>query len=498
MTGRDVMIALSFANLMYLDVWVEFLSPLRASDRSFRSTPGVQDFAAVMVNVVLLTLLFVGAVALMRRIAPSLGMRLIRWAFLLCLLSPLNQIRVRYQNKPPFEETLVRFSSIHGLTLAIGVVVAVILVVRFEKQMTRVAKMALLILFPLVPLTFARATWGMAIAAAQPHPTAATPQSAASECAEPQRVIWLVFDGMNGGDDVFGQSAAVPLPNLTQLRQQSVYAPQAFAPGVETRISMPSYILGREISGLTRTNSDRLYFTDARNESYSWQDAPTVFSKARQNGLHTALIGWYIPYCSALSASLDFCFTQFVDTAIPNDRSGIISRIVFQATRRLPFDFNAEHVEQARNSLAKAIEVGTDPNDGFVMIHWPVPHFPQIYDRRSHQYTRFRSFFSDDAYLDNAVLADDLFGEFESALRRSDLWDSTIVVVTADHASPLPPKSDISKVPVPFFIKLRGQNPGTVVDFPIGTLLIHDLSLAMMCGQVKTPAELMQWMKLHH
>ena len=81
MTRRDVMIALSLANLMYLDVWVEFLSPLRESDRSFRSAPGAQDFAAVMINVLLLTLLFVVAVAVVRRIAPSSGMRLIRWAF---------------------------------------------------------------------------------------------------------------------------------------------------------------------------------------------------------------------------------------------------------------------------------------------------------------------------------------------------------------------------------------------------------------------------------
>src|SRR5205823_7372054 len=99
MTGRDVMIALSLANLMYLDVWVEFLSPLRESDRSFRSAPGVPDFAAVMVNVVALSLLFLVVVAVVRRIAPSPGMKLVRWAFLLSLLSPLNQIRVRYGNK---------------------------------------------------------------------------------------------------------------------------------------------------------------------------------------------------------------------------------------------------------------------------------------------------------------------------------------------------------------------------------------------------------------
>ena len=74
----------------------------------------------------------------------------------------------------------------------------------------------------------------------------------------------------------------------------------------------------------------------------------------------------------------------------------------------------------------------------------------------------------------------------------------TIIVVTADHASPLPPKADVSKIPVPFFIKMRGQDRGSVVDFPIGTLLIHDLSLAMMCGQVKTPSEAIEWMKLHH
>jgi len=404
---------------------------------------------------------------------------------------------VRYENKPPFEETLVRFSSTHGLMLAIGVVVALFLIVRFEQQMTSVAKTALLILFPLVLLTFARATWGMAIVA-QAHPPAAMPHTDASDCAEPQRVIWLIFDGMNGGDDVFGNSAKVPLRNLRQLRQESVYAPHAFAPGVETRISMPSYILGRKISSLVRTNSDRLYFTEARRESYSWEDEPTIFSKAKENGLRTALIGWYMPYCSVMSASLDSCYTQFFDTAIPNDRSGVISRILFQATRRVPFYFNAEHVARARNSLAKAIEAGTDPNHGFVMIHWPVPHFPQIYDRISHRYTRLRSFFNDDAYLDNAVLADDLFGEFQSALRRSDLWDSTIIVVTADHASPFPPETDISKIPVPFFIKMRGQNRGMVVDFPIGTLLIHDLSLAMMCGQVKTPFETIEWMRLHH
>src|SRR5437899_2913234 len=177
MTRRDVMIALSLANLMYLDVWVEFLSPLRESDRSFRSAPGIQDFAAVIVNVAVLSLLFLGVVALVRCIAPSPGMRLIRWAFLLCLFSPLNQIRVRYGNRPPFEETLVRFSSTHGVMLVTGVVVAVFLIVRFEQQMTRVGKTALLILFPLVPLTFGRAIWGMTTVA-QSHGSTVMPHSA--------------------------------------------------------------------------------------------------------------------------------------------------------------------------------------------------------------------------------------------------------------------------------------------------------------------------------
>jgi hypothetical protein len=497
MTGRDSMIALSLANLVYLDVWVEFLSPLSESDRSFRPVPGIQDFAALMANVLLLSLVFAAVATIARRIAPSFGMKVVRWAFLLSLLLPLNQARVRYQNKPPLEETLVRFWASHPVILILGALLGVLVIFRFETQMARAATAALLILSPFMVLTFARALWGMTVFA-HAYAPASMPHSPTAGCKEPQRVIWLIFDGMNGGDDVFGRSAKVPLPNLTRFRQQSIYAPLALAPGVETRVSMPSYILGREIAGLTRTASGIRYVARADNQSSLWEDAPTIFSKAKQIGLRTALSGWYLPYCSVMSTSLDLCFTQFFDTAVPNDRSGILSRMAFQAERRLPFYFNAEHVARARNALAKAIEIGTDPDDDFVMIHWPVPHFPEIYDRNSHRYTRFRSFFTDDAYLDNAVLADDLFGEFQSALQRSGLWDSTIIIVTADHASPLPPRPDISKIPVPFFIKMRKQDQGAVLDFPIETLSIHDLSLEMMCGRIKTPSETIAWMNLHH
>jgi len=497
MIKRDIVIAVSLANLMFSDVWFEFLAPVRELNNTFRTLPGPQDFAAVMINVALLSAAFLGATMAVRKSGSTVLKGIFRWVFLLSLLLPMDQISTRYWNKP-LQMRVSRLWNLHIFLFIPSAVILLWLLFYFNKSVTNAAKTLLVVLFSIVPFTIGQAAWGM-ITLDQKQLVSVSAASSVPASSPPHRVIWLIFDGMDGGDAVFGNLAANRLPNLDGFKRQAIYAPDAFPPGHETRISMPSYILGETVSTLLRSEPKRLLiFFEGKRGSYSWTDQPTIFSKARDRGVETGLLGWHIPYCTVMGQSLDSCFTQIFDTAIPDGDPGIMERALKQARRRLPFHLEQEHIERSRTGLRKAIEIGTDPRFGLALIHWSVPHFPPIYDRTTHRYTVLKSANAPDAYLNNVTLADDVFGEFKSAVDRAGLWENSTIILTADHPAALPPRPNFASLPVPFFVKTPGQHQGETLGFPVQTIAIHELTLAILGGDVQTPAQVVEWLTRHN
>jgi arylsulfatase A-like enzyme len=131
----------------------------------------------------------------------------------------------------------------------------------------------------------------------------------------------------------------------------------------------------------------------------------------------------------------------------------------------------------------------------FVLIHWPVPHFPGIFNCKTG-----RLLATEEAgnYVDNLCLADRVLAETREALERAGLWDSTTLLVSADHSLREPEFDAGMKAPlsplVPFLLKVRGDDSSVPYRQSFSSVVSKDLLLDIMRGRVRSNAEAAAWL----
>jgi hypothetical protein len=141
--------------------------------------------------------------------------------------------------------------------------------------------------------------------------------------------------------------------------------------------------------------------------------------------------------------------------------------------------------------LEDAKRAATDRDLDLVFVHWPIPHHPWIYDRVRGDFSLDR----ENTYLDNLALVDRTMAELRAAMERAGTWDETAVLVTADHSwHDSPAFNGKRDRRVPFILKLAGQSRGIEYRKPLKTVLIHDLVLAMLRGELTDPEAVADWL----
>jgi hypothetical protein len=149
-----------------------------------------------------------------------------------------------------------------------------------------------------------------------------------------------------------------------------------------------------------------------------------------------------------------------------------------------------------------ASKMATDASLNLVLVHWPLPHLPGIYDR-------FEGRFKLDGsatYIDNLALVDRAVGDLRDAMEASFLWERTIVLITSDHSyrpelwGPVATPDGIINIrgngdqPIPFLLKLAGQKKPVRFDMPFNAVLTHDLFLDLLSGKISDPDEVVDWL----
>jgi arylsulfatase A-like enzyme len=156
-----------------------------------------------------------------------------------------------------------------------------------------------------------------------------------------------------------------------------------------------------------------------------------------------------------------------------------------------------------RQQLAEVIPAVRDPRLNLVFLHISVPHWPPIYDAAKASFSTRPG----GTYLDNLALVDLTLGEIRQTLEQARTWESSTILLTADHPlrvemwrsmhhSGLPADAQQS-ARVPFLLKMAGENHG--VDYPraIQTVVTKDLLLAIMNGKVTTAEQVGVWLDGH-
>ncbi|MGB9177713.1 MAG: sulfatase-like hydrolase/transferase [Pyrinomonadaceae bacterium] len=523
---RDAALALSLANLCFVKVWSKLLS---SAGSYFNETPIV--YLSIVLDVLLLAAFFFIAATLVRRCGNATLAKLMRAGFLFALLVSANGVVSLVSTFSAFNPVSAIGRSGASVTAFILTALAVSALFRWRQRISSAAPKVVLALFPFLLLTFFQAgsvfikpEMGVAHAAVTPPINAPSKRQKAAS-----RVLWIVFDEMDQRMSFAERPAGLSLPELDRLRNQSLYAANAYPPAPLTYMSMPALITGRLISKVTPVRSDELMINfDGEREAVGWSAQPNVFGEARKAGFTTGLVGWCHPYCSVIGASLTRCevvkersedeitlkgsmFSQaqglvatiplFQQISIPLiQRVGFLNKLALHQERQ-------KYIFRYKSVLDGALKAATNRDLDLVLLHVPAPHPPGIYNAQRQDF----SLEGDASYTDNLALVDRTVGELRRAMENASVWDETTVLVTADHwwrtemwaRGPFWNSEDErtsggkSDHRIPFVLKLAGEKTPVTYDAPFNTILTHDLLLAFLRGEVRDAGSVTQWLDSH-
>ncbi|HEV2022281.1 MAG TPA: sulfatase-like hydrolase/transferase, partial [Terriglobales bacterium] len=467
---RDLAAAASLANLCFFGFWhtILFSTPLLAPAWTWR------DLLAITVNVYAFAALFWMLISQGKR-----SRRLPGWHRGLYLLAPLILLRLlelRYYRPLRRLWTAVEDDSLLILLTAATVLLAAYAVVRWRRSLLVAAEVLTLCLFAFVPASFLQAAWVVhgdrAVARAE---LMASPPLLPVRPGQ-RRVVWIVFDEMDWRYVFPRRPASLRLPEIDRLRAQSIYAESAFQSGLETSESMMSYLYGRQVYSVEPTGKAnfRLLFLDEPKQ-IDGPGPPNLFSKVRQAGFNTAMVGWFLPYCRLFKQSLNRCYLESMETRVRGSQPDLATSFRSQLRTLSPLEARQRHMERYLAMLQEAKQAAADPKLGLVVLHLPVPHEPAIYRRDDAELTIFN--FRPDWYFDNLALADRTLGDLRMEMERAGLWDASTVLVTSDHSLRWYAMLDQTMDPrVPFLVKLAGQQQEVVYHAPLRSLVAHDLT----------------------
>lgn len=526
---RQPLIALSLANLCFLDVWNAGRTLLSGSLSYYRKQPSDPTLMLAMgCDILALAVLLWCAWAAAKRWGGGLILKGAQAGFLLLLAWLLYGFDELFASSgdPWMVGGGCLLLLLPGAVLIFG---AVNLLLFDKRRILRFAANATIVAAALVPalaLDFGCA-WVSRSDPQTPAPRLAGPVALENSG---RRIVWFVFDELDQ-DFVFEQRVpGVLLPNIDRLRNSSLYADRVAPAASFTLQALPSLILGLRLSRVeTRGLSDLELWPEGRDGAVSWRKEPNVFDEMRALGFNTAMIGWFHPYCRILNNSLTECHSESSEHASDDlalesycGSIGLFRSMAFLADWKIQDSLARLHLVhdsppqstlwdsvRARQAMeflnirAAALRSVTDPRLEFVMVHWPIPHPYGIFNRDTNRL----SLRPGSSYLDNLALVDRTLGEVRAALERAGLWDRTTLLVTSDH--PLRPdvwRGRVTWPPqmqrvfghhswrVPFLLKMPGEKQGLVYHGAFSALVAHDLLLAVARGQLQSAEDVRAWL----
>jgi hypothetical protein len=521
--ARRFLICLAFATCCFLNTWVEY------AEGNIAYFVRQDPIRAVVIPIVsleiILTLGMFGLWEFLRwrRLENALP---VHFLFLAVCFLPLGAASVAALRALPFHVTALVGKPWFWPVVLIAGVVPLGFVCRRPRSASRLMRSAFLYSWPVLILVIVQAASGTLLK--YPHPTYADVELATPFPSRPAqtRVVWIIFDELSQTIAYGNRPSALALPNFDRLKAGSFYASSAESPSEWTETAMPSLILGEPVLEATPHAPDDLRVrTASHTEWLSWSAIPNVFDAARGLGFNTALIGWYHPYGRLLNRSLTRCYwTAEWQPAGIEERSqsqplvhAMWDRLRLQVAvlpliGRLPglsprTYARQEKIERFSWLRDRALEVVKDPDIGLALIHLPIPHPPAIYSRASGMLTGQGGV----GYIDSVALADHTLGELRQAMEQSGLWDSTAVLVSADHGwrthlwrggSEWTPDDEAASHQntsgVPFLLKLPGQTSGVVYDKPFTTTITRQLITNILNGQLTKPGAVPAFIEMCH
>lgn len=555
---KDAATALSLSNLAFLPVWSQLIGN-SLDERASYGLASTGSFLAVLTNILLLAAVFYLSTSVLgrsKRLIAVKAAQVLFWLFFLFSMASVAQsfvairvawasayeglsrsswvllscsaaamcisARVRSRNAAigallvaPF----VLLGKIAPLTIALMLLaLGLLMAVMWHRIVNQAASTISLVLFPFVPMTLFQTGCLISDFKEKPRAALVAPTRAAP------RIVWIIFDELDYKISFDQRPAGLELSEFDRLRCESIFATNAYPPSDYTLMSMPALITGRFVSAAKPKNPSTLMITYSDSaEPVSWGSESSVFSEARELGVNSAIIGWYHPYCRIIGDQVVSCmscntgrsslpvtsagqvFTALRENALV-PRLGLLDTSAADARR-----WREELIQSNRETLQASLEAVSNSEIGLLLLHFPVPHPPAIFNRESNEFDAS----GDMSYLDDLKLADNTLGKLRRTMEKAGLWDDAVVVVSSDHwwrgdlwrymrdsrarSWTAEDEAVFSEVDerVPFIVKLARQHSSLNYAPAFNTVLTHDLLLALLGGELSDCANVVDWLDTH-
>jgi hypothetical protein len=485
--------AFSLAHLCLIRAWYATLYP--AGHGYYNQIPvNLPLLIGLFINLILLTLLFKLVIFSVRRAPRVWQQRLSIVVLGLFLLIPVNFVRLQYLGiSGAAMVAFLQHPAVWG-----GALIALALVWHWHMLALSLQRGLLLILLPLAASTVVQLLHlGVGLLHPVAAPTAFPLADVMPVSPHQPRVVWIIFDELDYRVTFENRPAHVVLPELDRLRGDSLFVTQAQEPGWETMVSMPALLNGQRVQSAepVAENELRMTFAGATN-SMLWSGSTQLFARARALGVNSAVVAWYHPYRRLFARDLAFC----TDLAIPlfeQARGRTLGEAMANQlwSSLAPLQQRRLTIQVYQDGLRDALQVVTNPVYGLSLLHLLGPHEPGIY-RPDQKRLTVTSFSTVEGYFNNLMLTDRALGEMRRAMEAAGQWDSTWVIVSADHRWRKADRYD-GRIDhrVPFMVKAPGAAGEVELDLPLDTVLSHDLILAILRGEVVDAEAAREWLE---
>jgi Sulfatase len=491
--------ACGFSTIVLLPNYIDLTSS--TGDSRMRFPSALTKIAlAQLVDLAIVAVVFALAMALLRRLKawPT-----IRWA-LMALLPPL--LFVRNLNVFPFE---IPNAAVLALSL-LWIAIIALLVWRTPSFAAPLARLGSAVLTGAAVFTLVIALQLVRAAQWRPGPQAYAAPIAAQPATKP-RIVWILFDELSYKYTFESRDASLSLPNFDRLRSMSTVYSDVTPIAYRTTRAVPTLMLGQIVTDVVYTSGNR--YLVRIGDSSQWMPfdvSASLIGMAKQRGLTTAIVGWYVAYCPIFQSVATECYWSNDDAQDrgPTSLDASFAENVWFPLRILVeqfvapakawadiADWNAQgHIASVKDVSRHALDTLATSQADIIYLHVPAPHPPEFWDRRT------GTFAPGGSYLDSLDYSDRLLGQMLNLLESQPRWQATTLIVQGDHSwrtqmwRPLPGWSaederishggEWEPRPVVMIHTPGQQNPQTV-SAPTSLMFVHDF----VAGQIRTLAK---------
>jgi len=384
-----------------------------------------------------------------------------------------------------------------GMALIFLAMVGLVVTIWYwSSKLLKIVCLGLLVLSPFALVNIGSAAWTVFSVTASDVAAAPTIPTKAHRAVK-QRVVWLLFDELDQRAVFEKRPKEIKLSALDALYSESFAATSVEQVGKNTITAIPGMTTGKPVVSAHPASANSLMLSFAEGNDTGpktdWRETKNVFSNIHRFGGRTGIVGTYHPYCRTFSAFLATCKHVFLGTASVENRGGFQTAFTERLMTINPLYRRKNAVSAYKIALEHSKVMAADVGLDFVYIHVALPHQPTIMDAASGKlsYTHF----GPDGYFNNLVAVDRFLAEIRAEMEKRGVWNSTVVIVSADHAWRASRAVFDGKVDtrVPLIVKLTGNIKPARYEGSLSGSVMNGLVEALSLAEITQGQDLRQW-----